>query len=167
MKLIPLPNLPATNENVVHLHRGKPTPHREGIVARCEVDGNGCWYANAQPGGGYADVVTFWPRANAHIWIAKGAVYLVRVDQAYSWKHYDDFGISCRIADDQKNAILATHTDVICLDSAGFVAWQRPVAVDGVQIVAIDDETIQCRVCHDPPNGWHACKLDRRTGEDA
>jgi hypothetical protein len=164
MKLIPLAHLPATNENVVHLHRGSPTPHREGIAARCEVDDKHLWYANAQPGYGYADEVTYWPRANAHIWIVKGAVYLVRIDQAYSWQYYDDLGIECRIAPDENNAFIATYTDVVCLDVVGFVVWRKSVAVDGVEITAVGADSIDCRVCYDPPQGWEVCRLDRQTG---
>lgn len=164
MKLVPLPNLPATNEDVVHLHQGHPTPHREGVVARCELDEQHLWYANAQPGNGYSDQVTYWPRANAYLWIAKGAVYLVRIDQAYSWKYYDDLAIACYIAPDDKNAFIATYTEVLCLDSAGLVAWRQAVAVDGVEIQRVGEDFIDCQVCYDPPKGWAPCRLDRKTG---
>lgn len=166
MKLMLLPGLPASDDNVIHLHHGEPTPWREGVVARCETDGGGCWIANAQPGNGYADEVVYWQRANAYIWIAKGATYLVRIDQGYSWKFIADYGITCKVSDDQKNAVIATYTDAICLDSGGSLAWQRVIAVDGVEISEIGESTVDCRACHDPPDGWHDCKLDRKNGQE-
>ena len=164
MSLTLLPGLPSTNANVVHLHRGHPTPHREGIIAQCNVTQDGYWIANAQPGCGYANEITFWGRANCYIWIVQGAVYLIRLDQAYSWRYYDDYGIICKITPDESNAILATYTDLICLDLVGYVVWRRSIAIDGIEIQSIDDAKIHCNICYDPPDGWMSCVLNRNDG---
>ena len=167
MNAVVLTRLPRTRENVVHLHMGTPNPGCEGAILQCSVDSKGLWYANAQTGSGYADELTYWERANAYIWIAKGAVYLVRLDQAYSWRYFDHLGISCHITDDQKNAIIATYTDLICLDSAGCVSWQKQIAIDGIEILESCERYIKCSACYDPPDGWHGCRLNRQDGSDA
>ncbi|TWT96435.1 hypothetical protein Pla100_29150 [Neorhodopirellula pilleata] len=164
VRLEPLPYLPRKQDNVVNLDDGNGTTTSEGCVLRCWLDDTHCWIANAKPGNGYAMSITPWPYANAHIWIARGAVYLLRIDQAYSWTYYDDLGIACYIAHDPKHAFIATYTDVICLDSAGFIHWRTPVAIDGIEFLGETDGWLELNCCDDPPDVWRPRRVSIRDG---
>jgi hypothetical protein len=160
-----LPYLPSTRDNVVNLDDDKGTTTAEGCVLRCWIDDKHCWIANAKPGNGYATSITHWPYANAYILIARGAVYLIRPDHAHSWRYYGDLGISVYIAQDPKHAFIATYTDVICLDSAGFVYWQTPVANDGIEFKGETNGWLDIDCCDDPPDVWRLRRLSIQDGK--
>ena len=160
-----LPWLPQNDDNVVNMDDGNGTTTAEGCVLRCWKNDTQCWIGNAKPGNGYATTTIKWPYANAYFWIAKGAVYLIRPDQPYSWRYYDDLGISCYIPNDPKHAIILTYTDVVCLDSAGFVRWRTTVAIDGIEIVGESNDWLEIDCCYDPPDVWRSRRISITDGK--
>lgn len=161
------PGLPGTGPLPVHLHTGHPTPWSEGTVVRFEPDDGASWIGNLQTGYGYATKIALWPAAGAVIVIAKGAAYFVRPSDPESWRFLGSVGIDCRLISDQRLAILTTYSDVIAIAQDGSESWSRRVAIDGVEILEMDNGLILGAAGIDPPDEWCPFALSLHDGSDA
>jgi hypothetical protein len=67
---------------------------------------------------------------------------------------------------DHEGALLiATSSELICLDQRGAVKWTtRNLGLDGVIVDGIEEDTISGRGECDPPGGWRPFRLSLATG---
>jgi hypothetical protein len=52
------------------------------------------------------------------------------------------------------------------IDVNGQVAWRRTLAIDGIEIHGVTNDSISGRLCYDPPDGWSAFRVSRIDGRD-
>jgi len=159
--------LPGTGPLPIHLHTGKPTPWSEGCVVRFLRTSGESWVGNLQSGYGYANKIVPWIEAGALVVIAKGASYFVHPDQPQQWRFLDLLGIDCIVAPSRQIAILSTYTDVVAISRDGSEKWRRAVAVDGIDILSIDNGLIRGSAGIDPPDEWHPFALRLDDGKEA
>lgn len=161
------PGLPGTGPLPVHLHTGHPTPWSEGTVVRFEPDDGASWIGNLQSGDCGATKVEPWPAADAMVVIAKGAAYFVRPRDPENWRFVGSVGIDCRLTPDQRLAILTTYSDLIALAQDGSENWSRRVAIDGVEILEMDNGLILGAAAIDPLDEWYPFAVSLHDGLDA
>lgn len=159
------PGLPGAGPAPVHLHTGKPTPWSEGCVVCFFPDSAPPWFGNLQTGYGYATKIVAWENARAFIVIAKGASYFVDAENPGQWRFLDLSGIDCVLSPSCTVALLATHTDVVALNTKGIELWRRTVAVDGVAIEGVEKGLIHGQAGIDPPDEWRSFVLRLDDGE--
>ncbi|MCA8989223.1 MAG: hypothetical protein KDA78_16365 [Planctomycetaceae bacterium] len=160
------PGLDGTGPRPIHLHRGNPTPWSEGCVFRILSDTSESWLANAQTGFGYATSATIWKEAESVILIAMGATYFVNLQVPNVWKYISDTGTSCTISPDGIMVLICTYFDIVAIDHKGNELWKREVAIDGVEILNIENGLIYGNACIDPPDEWQSFTLRLDDGKE-
>ncbi len=67
----------------------------------------------------------------------------------------------------QDVVLVASGTELLCFDARAKLRWQRhQLAVDGVVVQTIEDNTIFGKAAWDPPGGWHPFTLSLESGQD-
>jgi len=159
MEVILEPGLYGTGPRPIHLHRGNPTPWSEGCVFRIVSDTSESWLANAQTGFGYATSATIWEEAKSVILFAMGATYFVNPEIPDAWKHLSDTGTTGVISPEGRMVLICTYFDVVAIDPKGNELWRRAVAIDGVEILNIENGLIYGNACINPPDDWQPFTL--------
>lgn len=161
-----LPGLPGTGESPIHLHCDQPTPCTEGLVLEHTDPSGDRWIANLQRGDGYATKLVEWNSARACIAMADSAVYFVPAVRMQPWHCYDTVGIDCQLTPDEQHAVISTYTDVLLIDKNGELMWRRTLGVDGIELIAVENDFISGRFCWDPPELWTPFCIARGDGTD-